>query len=267
MHLVALLTLFPTGFLDITLRQLGQNSKIRSSWMKSTEDLYRHILLHHWKPNSAAFSGPDSKWLQKSKLRFLRSSVKFLSGIFPRNHFQTNLKLFFKVLSLFCTATHCSDSFQRNSSFFMTLLSYHISYLAVAAFGVSFNWRIMWRRRGTTHINNLLSAKTSQHLTSLTVQQNSHLCLKTLLPKVPSQRASMEMMMFVLVSAAALLISPSAASPVHHRNLNRIIDLAEQYNKTLHDVSAHLESATVTVTMAFMILFFSCFDLSCFSCL
>ncbi|CAI5643076.1 unnamed protein product [Oreochromis niloticus] len=70
-------------------------------------------------------------------------------------------------------------------------------------------------------INNLLSASTSQQLQGLLLF---------------SQRTtSMEMMMFVLVSAVAMLINPYAANPVPNDNLNRIIDLAEKYNKDLNE--------------------------------
>uniref|UniRef100_A0A3P8PEZ5 Uncharacterized protein n=1 Tax=Astatotilapia calliptera TaxID=8154 RepID=A0A3P8PEZ5_ASTCA len=45
----------------------------------------------------------------------------------------------------------------------------------------------------------------------------------------------MEMMMFVLVSAVAMLINPYAANPVSNDNLNRIIDLTEKYNRDLNE--------------------------------
>ncbi|XP_025766867.1 uncharacterized protein LOC106098362 [Oreochromis niloticus] len=70
-------------------------------------------------------------------------------------------------------------------------------------------------------INNLLSASTSQQLQGLLL--------------FSQQATSMEMMMFVLVSAVAMLINPYAANPVPNNNLNRIIDLAEKYNKDLNE--------------------------------
>nr|BCK59659.1 interleukin 4/13 [Seriola quinqueradiata] len=42
----------------------------------------------------------------------------------------------------------------------------------------------------------------------------------------------MKMMMLLLVSALALLVSPAVTSPTHH-NLKRIMDLAEKYNESL----------------------------------
>ncbi|CAI5643074.1 unnamed protein product [Oreochromis niloticus] len=70
-------------------------------------------------------------------------------------------------------------------------------------------------------INNLLSASTSQQLQGLLLF---------------SQRTtSMEMMMFVLVSAVAMLINPYAANPVSNDNLNRIVELVEEYKKDLNE--------------------------------
>lgn len=60
------------------------------------------------------------------------------------------------------------------------------------------------------------------------------------------------MMMLVLVSAA--LMSPCAANPVRSLNLDHIIDLADQYNKTMYEVRAHLISASVFLTLSLNIL-------------
>lgn len=53
------------------------------------------------------------------------------------------------------------------------------------------------------------------------------------------------MMMFVLVSAVAMLINPYAANPVSNDNLNRIIDLTEKYNRDLNEVRVHRISTIV----------------------
>uniref|UniRef100_A0A669D6E4 Interleukin 4/13A n=2 Tax=Oreochromis TaxID=8139 RepID=A0A669D6E4_ORENI len=53
----------------------------------------------------------------------------------------------------------------------------------------------------------------------------------------------MEMMTFVLVSTVALLISPCAANPVYNMNLNNIIDLVQEYSKTLNE-SFYVEDVT-----------------------
>uniref|UniRef100_A0A3Q4GUG6 Uncharacterized protein n=1 Tax=Neolamprologus brichardi TaxID=32507 RepID=A0A3Q4GUG6_NEOBR len=50
----------------------------------------------------------------------------------------------------------------------------------------------------------------------------------------------MEMMTFVLVSTVALLISPCAANPIYNMNLNNIIDLVQEYSKTLNEVRPYL---------------------------
>lgn len=77
-------------------------------------------------------------------------------------------------------------------------------------------------------INNLLSASASQQLQLFS-----------------KRTTSMEMMMFVLVSAVAMLINPYAANPVPNDNLNRIIDLAEKYNRDLNEVRVHRISTIV----------------------
>uniref|UniRef100_A0AAX7TKQ1 Interleukin 4/13A n=1 Tax=Astatotilapia calliptera TaxID=8154 RepID=A0AAX7TKQ1_ASTCA len=45
----------------------------------------------------------------------------------------------------------------------------------------------------------------------------------------------MEMMMMMLVLVSAALMSPCAANPVRSLNLDHIIDLADQYNKTMYE--------------------------------
>ncbi|XP_042078202.1 uncharacterized protein LOC121811761 isoform X2 [Haplochromis burtoni] len=70
-------------------------------------------------------------------------------------------------------------------------------------------------------INNLLSASTSQQLQGLLL--------------FSQRKTSMEMMMFVLVSAVAMLINPYAANPVSNDNLNHIIDLTKKYNRDLNE--------------------------------
>uniref|UniRef100_A0A3B4GFQ8 Interleukin-4 n=1 Tax=Pundamilia nyererei TaxID=303518 RepID=A0A3B4GFQ8_9CICH len=51
------------------------------------------------------------------------------------------------------------------------------------------------------------------------------------------------MMTFVLVSTVALLISPCAANPICNMNLNNIIDLVQEYSKTLNE-SIYVEDVT-----------------------
>lgn len=81
----------------------------------------------------------------------------------------------------------------------------------------------------------------------------------------------MKMMMFLLVSALALLVCPAVANPAnpaHHKpdyNLNHIIDLAKQYNKSIAKVRPHLVSTTVLLLVnLFLQQYNNCFSDVCF---
>lgn len=66
----------------------------------------------------------------------------------------------------------------------------------------------------------------------------------------------MMVMMFLLVSAAALLVNPAVANPATHRpasgNLNEIIPEARKYNRSLTRVRAHLVTTTVFFLVNFI---------------